>query len=77
MIQSGTVFKAMEKIKCGLLFNICLTVVKLVFFSIVMTHLAAILLYLGDKNKSNWVKDELVNLAMIWGNKTDEICQLR
>ena len=67
----------MEKIKCGLLSNICLTVVKLVFFSIVMTHFVAILIYLGDKNKRNWVKDELVNLAMIWGNKTDEICQLR
>ena len=55
----------MEKIKCGLLFNICLTVVKLVFFSIVMTHFVVILIYLGDKNKPNWVKDELVNLAMI------------
>ena len=67
----------MEKIKCGLLLNICLTVVKLVFFSIVMTNLVAILIYLGDKNKHNWVKDKLVNLAMLWGNKTDEICQLR
>ena len=67
----------MEKIKCGLLFNICLIVVKLVFFSIVMTHLVAILIYLGDKNKRNLVKDKLVNLAMLWGNKTDEICQLR
>ena len=67
----------MEKIKCGLLFKICLIVVKFVFFSIVMTHLVAILIYLGDKNKRNWVKDELVNLAMLWGNKTDEICQLR
>ena len=67
----------MEKIKCGLLFNICLTVVKLVFFSIVMTHLVAILIYLGDKKKRNLVKDELVNLALLWGNKTDEICQLR
>ena len=67
----------MEKIKCGLLFKICLIVVKLVFFSIVMTHLVAILIYLGDKNKRNLVKDKLVNLAMLWGNKTDEICQLR
>ena len=67
----------MEKIKCGLLLNICLIVVKLVFFSIVMTHLVAVLIYLGDKNKRNWVKDKLVNLAMLWGNKTDEICQLR
>ena len=67
----------MEKIKCGLLFKICLIVVKLVFFGIVMTHLVAILIYLGDKNKRNWVKDELVNFAMLWGNKTDEICQLR
>ena len=51
--------------------------VKLVFFGIVMTHLVAILIHLGDKNKRNWVKDELVNFAMLWGNKTDEICQLR